>query len=291
MKLHRSKDNIILPIDTLLYALLFLNETSIISVALVNKQHYELLMSSYSKYGQYVWKSLYERRWKIVNDGHERECWLHRYKTKHNSSDKNFEEITVLGHKIQYAKNICHKQYQYKVEADANDSVDADDIEPDQSARLYTQRTIVSALGGQELLMINGQPCIASISICRRRLAFRKFPVDMINIFTFARERHAYLLLATVVQPKVTFKMYELIDIEDEFAVLMVRDEDELDHYDEKICVDMIRSDLMVPDNSMGVQLIDLFNGGECSNVIHVCVMRACGVERIISYEVVKEEL
>jgi translation elongation factor P/translation initiation factor 5A len=279
------RDNIILPIDTLIHALTFLPEESIVNVASVNRQHYECIMASHSKHGQYLWKTLYKRQWTIQKDNHERKPWLERYKHKYieeeevNSKQPVKKSIIVMDSTIGFAENIANHQFSYKVD-NHPDNTTIMEYSSDQRLRC-------------ELLVIcDGQPCIASFRTATHRgKPVAIVMVDAFNIFTL-RYLNVYqkkYFPCQFTKPIVTLKKYELVDIEDDYAVLMIMDGDKMDTYDLNAnCDDMMRSGLLIPDNMK----TDLDNAlyDENTDVIIVTVMRACGAERIINYEVSRNE-
>jgi hypothetical protein len=275
-----------LPADIFTEVLLFLTPKSITTISRVNKQHYITIMSPQSKCGQYLWKQLYLKRWNEKIDSDSRSPWLIRFRNMVQRTCKQAECITIQNRAVEYASNVCNIEYTYcKLE----------DNELDNEERKYTQLVPVDNFDNNDLIVVQDEPHIIISRQYGRTRYNLMFSVETCNIFTFepyTKHFEIYELIRKdyCIQPIIEFKSYELLDIEDNRAILMRLNEDEeIDDYDIKYCCDNIRSDLIIPNNRVGSNITHQFTriyNSPCDNVIHVIVMRCMGAEKIVDFEI-----
>merc|ERR1712119_72859 len=138
------------------------------------------------------------------------------------------------------------------------------------SSETYPQQCSALRKGGH--VMIKGRPCkIVEMSTSKTgKHGHAKVHMVALDIFTGKKLEDICPSTHNMNVPNVTRKDYQMVNIDDGFAELMDDDGEPKD-------------DLKIPDDDVGKEVTEKFNGGE---QFSVTVLSACGEERIVGTKV-----
>lgn len=271
-------------------------------LALASKSLHKQITNENSKLGQYYWRSLFVHRFPkddILQDKASKKHWMQLYKSRIAESKDimNDREIQIRGYRVLYAANICNAPYEFQMGKQDNDDEEMDSNKKKkkkQQPPAHEEQVFVLPLNRApqktDTIVLKEQPIVV-VSYTRSwagKFGSPKMLVSGINIFTLKKVEEVIRvtpdLSGTFLLALVTFKKYELLNVNEEYAELLNIDDGD-DYYD-RTNLDNVKQ-LPIPKNAIG-SMIKAFvrdmnkDKAHQPDVITVVVMRSMNCECII---------